>query len=223
MAARAHGLLQQAQVGGAAPVVDVRAVRLRGDRRHLGAEPLERLGGDAGVRAVGAVDRDPETRELAAEALEHVLEVAIGRDLDPVDGAAAGRRGVEQRLDLLLGPVGQLAPVAVEELDAVVGGRVVRSGDDHAEIEGEQRDRRSRQDSGEHGVAARGDDPARERLLELRPRAARVPPDEDASATGPQGRRLAELLDELCGQVLADDPADAVRAEVAPQERVSAC
>ena len=126
---------------------------------------------------------------------------------------------VEQRLDLLLRGVGELVPVAVEELDAVVLRRVVRGGDHDAEVEREQRDRRGRQHSGQDGVSARRDDAASERLLELRPRAARVAADEDAAAAGPERRSLAELLDELDGQVLAEDPPDAVGAEEPAQER----
>ena len=123
-------------------------------------------------------------------------------------------RRVEQRLDLLLGGVGQLAAVLVEELDAVVLRRVVRCRDDDAEVEREQRHRRRRQHPGEHGVAARGDDAARERLLELGTRAAGVTADEDATAAGPERRGLAEPLDELDGQILADDAPDAVGPEV---------
>ena len=151
-----------------------------------------------------------------AEALEHVLQIAVGRDADAVDLAAAGRGRVEQRLDLLLGGVGQLAARAVEELDAVVLGRVVRRGDDDAEVEAEQRDGRSRHDACEHRGAAGGDDAARERLFELLARAARVAPDEDAAAARPEGRRLAELLDEIDGEELADDAPDPVGAEVLP-------
>ena len=73
---------------------------------------------------------------------------------------------VEERLDLLLLGVDELLPVAVEELDAVVLGRVVRRGDDDAEVEPEQRDRGRRQHPAEHRVAACGDDTARERILE---------------------------------------------------------
>ena len=129
---------------------------------------------------------------------------------------------VEQRLDLLLEGVGELVPVAVEELDAVVLRRVVRGGDHDAQVEREQGDRRRRQDSGENGVAACGNDTARERLLELRPGAARVAADEDAAAAGPERRSLAELLDELGGQVLAEDPPDSVGAEEPPHKGVSA-
>ena len=187
------------------------------DRRHVGAEPLEGLRRDPRVGAVGAVDDDPEPGEVGAEALDDVLEVAVGRDADAVDRLRCVRsRRVEQRLDLLLGRVRQLLPVAVEELDAVVLGRVVRGGDDRAEVEREQRDGRRRQHAGEHGVAAGRDDPARERLLELGPRGARVAPDEDAPAFRPERGCAAQPLDQPGRQVLADDPPDAVGTEVAP-------
>jgi hypothetical protein len=64
-----------------------------------------------------------------------VLEVAVGRDLDACDLAAARRGGVEERLDLLLLRVGELLAVRVEELDAVVLRRVVRRRDDRAEVQ----------------------------------------------------------------------------------------
>src|SRR5207247_9628089 len=64
---------------------------------------------------------------------------------------------------------GQLQPVAVEELDAVVLRRVVRGGDDRAEIEREQRDGRRWEHAGEHRVPTRSHDPTRESLLERGP------------------------------------------------------
>jgi hypothetical protein len=51
---------------------------------------------------------------------------------------------VEQRLDLLFGGVAEFPPVAVEDLDPVVLGRVVRSRDDDPEVEREQRNCRGR-------------------------------------------------------------------------------
>ena len=147
------------------------AVRRRRDRCDLGAEPLERLRRDARVRAVCAVDRDPEPRQVAPEALDDVLEVAVGRDLDPVDLAGhLGRLGVEKRLDLLLGGVRQLPALSVEELDAVVLGRVVGGRDDRSEIEREQGHGRGGQDSREHRVAARRRDSARQMLPRARAR-----------------------------------------------------
>jgi hypothetical protein len=106
-------------------------------------------------------------------------------------------------------------PVGVEELDAVVLRRVVRGRDHDAQIEREQSDRRCRQHARDNCVAARGDDSARERLLELGPGCARVTADEDATTAGPEGCGLPQPLDQLDGQVLADDPANAVRSEVA--------
>ena len=192
------------------------AVGLDADRRHLGAELLERLGRDRRVRAVRAVDADPEAGEVAAEALDDVLEVAVRRDVDAVDLAAAGALGVEQRLDLLLGGVGQLAALRVEELDAVVLGRVVRGGDHDAEVEREQRDRRRRQHAREHGHARRrATTPRANASSSSTPEAARVAADEDAAAAGPERGRAAEPLDELRGEVLSDDAPDAVGAEVA--------
>ena len=158
----------------------------------------------------------PQPLEVGAEAVEDVVEVAVDGDLEVVDLAVLHvlRRRVEQRLDRLLVGVGELAPVLREELDAVVLGRVVGGGDDDAEVEREQRDRRRRQDAGEHRVTSRRGDAARERALELRPGGAGVAADEDCAAPGPERGRTAEPLDELRGQVLADDPAHTVGAEV---------
>ena len=152
--------------------------------------------------------------EIRAEPLDDVLEVAVGRNADAVDLAAARRSGVEQRLDLLLGRVGQLLAVAVEELDAVVLGRIVRGGDHRADVEREQRDRGRRQHASEHGGAAGRRDAAPERLLELDAGRTRVAPDEHAASSRPERDRLAQLLDELRRQALADDSADTVGAEV---------
>ncbi len=59
--------------------------------------------------------------------------------------------------------------------------------------------------------------PSCERLLELRAAGARVAPDEDAAPAAPQRSRLAEPLDEIGRQRLADDAANAVRSEVLPR------
>ena len=128
-----------------------------------------------------------------------MLEVAVGRDADLVDLAASGRRLVEQRFDLLLLRVGELLTVAVEELDAVVLGRVVRRRDHAAEVEGQERDGGCRQHSrDDRASAGRGDAP-REGIFELRAGCTRVAPDEDAAAAGPDRRGTAEPLDEISG------------------------
>ena len=189
-----------------------------------GSLPIASTSAPSGSKASGrsrSTRRSHSRRRFAnrtgrsREALEHVLEIAVDGDADVVDLAAAGCGRVEQRLDLFFG-VGELAPVAVEELDAVVLRRVVRRRDDDAEVEPEQRDRRRRHDACQHGAAGRCDT-ARERLLELLARGARVAADEDAAAPGPERRRLAQLLDELGRHELAHDAADSIGAEVAPR------
>jgi hypothetical protein len=208
---------EQREIRRAAADVDVGAVGLVPDRDDLRAERLERSRRESCVCAVRTVDDDPQSGEIGAEAVDHVLEVAVCCDADTVDRAAAASVGVEQRLDRLLLVVDELPSVAGEELDAVVLRRIVRSGDDDAEIEREQRDRGRREHAGKDGVSARRDHAVRERLLELGAGGARVAPDEDASTARPERRGLAEALDERRRQELADDPADTVRAEVAPR------
>src|SRR5262249_34202459 len=121
---------------------------------------------------------------------------------------------VEQRLDLLFLLVGQLLAVAIEELDAVVLGRVMRRSDHAAEVERQQRHGRRRQHAGNDRVPARGRDAAREGFLELDSRSARVAPDEDPPAPAPERRCAAEALDEVSREILTDDATDTVRAEV---------
>ncbi len=210
-------LLQRAEIRGAAADVDVRPVGLVADRLDLCAELLERLWRDACVRPVRAVDGEPEAGEVGAEALEHVLEVAVDCDVDAIDLAAARRGRVEQRLDLLFGGVAELAPAAVEELDAVVLGRVVRRGDDDSEVEPQQRHRRCRHDASDHRRSAGRGHAARKRLLELLAGATGVAADEDAPAARPERRGLAEPLEQLGRDELANDPADTVGAEVGPR------
>ena len=146
-----------------------------------------------------------------------MLEVTVDGDADVIDLAAAGRRRVEQRLDLLLCRVVQLAPVAVEELDAVVLGRVVRRSDDHAEVEPKQRNGRRRHDACQHRGASGRCDTSRERLFELFAGGARVAAHEDAASPGPERRRLSQLLHQLGRQEFADDAANSIGSEVAPR------
>src|SRR6185503_19922490 len=176
------------------------------DRDHLRPELLEGARRDRGVSAVRAVDTDAQPGEVGAESLETEVEIAVDGDFEVVDLPAlrVARRRLEQRLDRLLVLVGELAAVLAEELDAVVLGRVVRRGDDDAQVEREQRDGRRGQDPGEDRVAAGRGDATREGALQLRAGAARVAPDQHRAAAHPERRRPAEPLDELPRQVLAD-------------------
>src|SRR6266540_49581 len=214
-----HRSLQSAQVGRAAALVDVRPIRLNADRRDDRAESLERARRDLAVGAVGAVDADLEAGEVRAEALDDVIEVAVVRNADAIDLAAARCSRVEQRLDLLLVLVAQLLPLAVEELDAVVLRRIVRCGDHGSDVQRQQRDRRCREYSRQDGGAAGRRDAATQRLFELDAGCARVPTDEHAASSRPERDRLAEPLDQLGCQALADNPADAVCSEVSASHR----
>ena len=168
---------------------------------------------DAGERTVGAVDADPKAREIRAEVRDDMIEVGGRGVVEGLDRSAAWRRRIEERLDLLLLPVDEL-PSAPEELHAVVLRRVVRRRDDDAEVVREQRNCRRREDAAENGGAARRRDAACDGLLEVRPGAARVPSDEHTAALRPQRGRFPDLLDEIRGQLLADDPADPIGPEV---------
>ena len=83
--------------------------------------------------------------------LQDVLDVAIGGLLGHLDRASPDEGRLEQGLDRLLVGVGELVPLGVEELDSVVLGRVVRGGEDDAEILREQGDGRCRQDATDDG------------------------------------------------------------------------
>src|SRR5262249_48319565 len=125
----------------------------------------------------------------------------------------AGR--LEEGLDLHLLLVEQLSAV-VEELHAVVLGRVVRRGDDDAEVLGQERNRGSRQNTREHGRAVCRNDSPCHRLLELGSRTASIAADQNAPATCPEGRGLADPLDEVRRELCAHHAAHPIGPEVPP-------
>jgi hypothetical protein len=122
-------------------------------------------------------------------------------------------------LDRRLGVVGELVAVRAEELDAVVGVRVVRRRDDGRQVEpvaaDEQRRGRGRQHAALQHVAAGGRDARRQRRLQHLAGLAGVADDQHLRAldgrldrdgtTQPQG--------EVRSEDLAGDPADAVGSE----------
>ena len=185
---------------------------------------------EAAHGAVRRVARDPQAGERNAEAARHEVGVALPRAVVALSLGAAGRDGlVEERLDLELLGVGELAPVALEELDPVVLGRVVRGGDDRAAALGEQRDRRRRQHPGEPDERSSGRKPLGERRLERRAGAARVAADEHGRAGRPDRERMPEPANEIVGEVPPGDSAHAVGSEIAAgpghggRASVSAC
>ena len=161
----------------------------------------------------------------AGEALVEAAQVVLERAVEAADGADAARarhRLVERLLDRRLGLVGELEAVAAEELDAVVAVRVVRGGDDDAEVEpvaaDQQRRAGGREHAAEQRLAAGGGDPGRDGGLEHLARLAGVADDEHprgraGRALDAGGGRAGERQGEIRGEELARDAADPVRAE----------
>ncbi len=173
---------RSSEVRGAAVVVDVQAVGRGVDLDDLGAGAAQRLGADVRRGTVGAVDDDAQTVEPVRQRGEQVLDVhlgALGVVGDATD-ARAGRAGpllAQARLDRVLDVVGQLVTAAGEELDAVVGHRVVRRRQHDAEVGvergGQERDRRRRQHADAPHVDAGRQQPGHDGgLEELAARAA---------------------------------------------------
>ncbi len=223
-------------MGRAAVDVDVDPV---GRRRHhvdLAAQRAEQPRGDHRGGAVGAVDQQPEAVHLLTERVEDPRGVLLGgASKRPGLSHVGAGRGVErdrhEGLDPVLLGVGQLEAVGAEQLDPVVGERVVGGREDGADVGAvlahQHRDAGRRQDAGPQRDAAGRGDPGTEGVLEQRPRAARVPPDQHhrravghpALAHVPD-RGRPERQRELRAQGWAvRDTADAVGAEQAAGHR----
>ena len=177
------GLLQQLDDGlkvrRTAPDVDVRAVWLGVDGEHLGAQFLEGSRRRPARRAVRAVERHLEPREvdaLRADRVDGMLDVALRgvfeHDRRLGRGNLLAAHLLDNHLQLVFERVGQLVAVRVEELDAVVLGRIVACRDDDAAIDvglaREQGNCRCRDASRDHGLAAFGADARHECVFEHR-------------------------------------------------------
>ena len=134
-------------------------------------------------------------------------------------------RLVEVLLDLPLDGVVELEPAAGEELDAVVGHRVVRGADDDAEVGTERLghvgDRRGGQHpQPEHVDPGRGQ-PGHDGVLEELPGDARVPTDDGERAVAlelaPVGQDTGcgngKVQGQLSGQMTVGQAPDPVRAK----------
>ena len=88
-------------------------------------------------RAVRAVERHAASRQVELEDAVKLPEVVADRSFEVADAAdrpVAGASGRDGALDLGLGLVRQLPPIGAEQLDAVVGPRIVRSGHHGCEV-----------------------------------------------------------------------------------------
>ncbi len=209
-----HGRLEQAEVGGAAAVVDVEAVGLGADRDDLRAGPGERLGRDVRGRAVGLVEDDLQPVEAVRENTDEVGDVpveALGVVGDAADAGAGGpvpgSTGavlLVGRLDAVLQLVGELVAAAREELDAVVGHGVVAGGEHHAEVgaqrTGEIRHRRGGQHTDAQDVHARAREAGHDRGLEEFAGGTGIPADHGGRPVAREGARLGQYVGSRHGE-----------------------
>ena len=225
------GPLEGLQVGRAAAVVDVQAVGLRADDVHLGARAAEGVRRDPAGGAVGAVQDHAHPLEPVRDGPHQVQDVAVlgvREQVDAPDPGAGGApevAGLEDLLDLVLHPVRELPPAVGQELDPVVGGRVVRGGDHHAEVGVEVRhqvgQRGGRQDPGVVDVHARAGETRGHGGAEELPAGPPVPGDDRRGAPPLACVAVAEHDRGRLGQVqghvgceeVVREPAHAVRSE----------
>ena len=168
------------QVGRAAADVDVRSVRLDPDGVHLDASCSNTRGANVANAPLAQSTPIRSPVESAPKRLDDVCEVTLSSpstlSIDPPPGPEASSSA-----SIASSSSSRLPAVAVEELDAVVLGRVVGGRDDGSELLGEKRDRRGRQHAGEDGGAAGRGDALGKCFLERGARTASVSPDEDAA------------------------------------------
>ncbi len=226
---------QAGEVRGAAGVVDVEAVGVGADGDDLGTGPGERLRGDPGGRAVRAVDDDLEAvqavrqhahqvRDVVVEALVVVLDPAhtgAGRPVPRLTGAVRAVRA----LDAVLQLVGELVAAAGEELDAVVGHRVVAGGEHHAQVgaerPGQVRHGRGRQHAHPQHVHARAGQARHDGGLQELSGRPRIAPDHGHRPVALEGaclrehvrRRDRQTERQLRREIRVGDTAHTVRAE----------
>ena len=175
---------QRLEVGRAAVVVDVEAVGVGVDRDDRRAGVLQGAGTGRVGGALGAVEHDLEPHQRVGDRALEVGGVLLDRGVvgrDPADVATGGPlpRLAHAALDGDLDRVVELVPAAGQELDAVVGHRVVRGREHHAEVGAEALGHVGHAGRGQHAqqqhVDACGGEPGDDRRLEELPGDARVP------------------------------------------------
>ena len=223
-------LAELAGIGRATVDIDVHPVGCHVHLDHL----RPRLGEGAGARSeccpVGAINDHLDAPQAPAfKAAQGVGDVAVlcvgqGQDLADVGPQHRARRpagALHEGLDAVLFVVVELVAVRPEEFDPVVGGGVVRGGDDGAGVRshvgGEERRGGGGQDAAGIDVGACREQPCRQGSLEQVAGAPGVADDEHGGAAvpGTEGgcRRATEPQSELRGQLEIGDAPDAVRAE----------
>ena len=131
--------LSRSDVGRAVAVVDVEPVGLAADDGDLGTGLTEGARGDLRGSSVRGVDDDVQSLEPVRQGGQQVGDIAVGavgERRDAADVAAGGALPLVAQpvLDAVLEVVGELVPAPGEELDAVVGHRVVRGREHGTEV-----------------------------------------------------------------------------------------
>ena len=212
--------------------VDVAAVRLGVDNGDVGAKLTENGRPQLGGGAVRTVDRDLHAAQVGANSPHEMREVGIlsprviGVDLtDAIAGGALPLR-IHEGLNLILNGIGELVTAVREELNAVIGHRIVGGGNHDAEVNGvlgsrQMRDSGRGDDADAGHIHAGARQASREGVIEELARNARVTPNDRAglrtvrapSPTELAGGGLAELEREIRGDVNVCQSTHAVRAE----------
>ena len=238
------GTLERAEVGRAAAVVDVQAVGHRVDRADVGAGADQGTGTGLVRGTLGAVEDDLDAHQRVVDGVDEVTDVVVDGLVvrrDPAHGAALGTLPglAHPRLDRDLDGVVELLATAGEELDAVVGHRVVRRRQHHAEVGaeplGQEGDPGGRQDPEQQHVDAGRGQPRDHRGLEELPRDPGVAADHREGSVALEltgvgedvGRGNGKVQGQLSGEITVGQTPDPVRAEVALRHqrrpRISAC
>ena len=152
------------EVGRADSVIDVVAIGIGADYRDGGTGIRKDLRRDSRGGSIGAVEHHMDAFEPVRKRREEMQDIAIFSIRETADATNldTGRSEfllAESGFDAVFDLVRQLGAPGGEELDAVVGGRVMRCRDHHSEVGFHIRDqecgRRSRDDSGVEYIHAR--------------------------------------------------------------------
>ena len=190
-AVRAHCLSQRVEVGRAASVVDAIAIRLVVDDNDISTGRTVRRRCRRTGRTVRAVDDDAQALEPLRQGRDQPVDVPVGPAVevghdapDRRPGRSRASRRSQPFLDGVFRRTCQLGAARAEELEPVVGHRVVAGRDHHAEgrrrftDRGHRRRRRHRRsgyDAEAQDVRAGGQQAGGNRRLQEVTRRARVP------------------------------------------------
>ena len=196
--------------------------------RQVGLSAPESAGAARRLARDGASEELVRAFVEAAQCVGDVAILCVGQredlaDVGPQHGARRPAGALHEGLDALLFAVVELVAIRPEELDPVVGGGVVRGGDDgagvRAHVGGEERRGGGGQDAAGIDIGTCREQPCRQGSLEEVARAPGVADDEHGGAAvpGTEGgrRRATEPQSELRGQLDIGNAPDAVRAEQA--------